>query len=400
MVKDILYITTFSSYKEIENLRIISGGHDPGYAIQKFSKLISDGFIHNGVKVHTLSSLPVNRSISKKLIWITNDSEEYNIKFHHIPFVNLPIIRQICLFLYSIFYVAKYCVGKHKHKIVLCDALVRSACMAALPICHMMGVKCVGLVTDMPGIGISNGNNHLISSLVKKINIFLIRQFDAYIFMTKYANEVLNKHKRPYIIMEGSVDISLKRITIKRKDQITKDIIYAGSLHARYGLRLLVEAFLKLPNDNIRLIIFGDGPFRNELQMYMDRDDRILYKGVVPNDEIVKAEQNAYLLINPRPIHEDFVYFSFPSKIHEYMVSGTAVATTKLPCISDDYDPYLFYLQCVSVEGFYQSLTELLSVKPDELKQKGSRAREFVLRRKNNVHQAERILELMNSLYN
>ena len=50
----------------------------------------------------------------------------------------------------------------------------------------------------------------------------------------------------------------------------------------------------------------------------------------------------------------------FPSKNHEYMVTGTPVLTTKLPCFPEEYDPYLYYMEDVSVDGFYKSMMEAL----------------------------------------
>lgn len=397
MVKDILYITTFSSTKEIENIRILSG-RNPGYAIQKFSRLISEGFIRNDVNVHTLSVLPISRKISKKLFWRPSDEVENGIKFHHIPFLNIPFLRQWSLYVYAIVYLIRYCIHNRKEKVVFCDALARSACMAAIFVCRLFRVRCVGIVTDMPGMVTKGVGNSVIANMVKKINIGFIKDFDALVFVTKYVNNVLNKKKKPYIVMEGTVDISVKDTVVKRENMETRDIVYAGCLHERHGLKLLVEAFTKLPDTDIRLILFGDGPFSKELPKYIDRDSRIVYKGVVPNDVIIKAEQDACLLINPRPTHEDFVYYSFPSKNHEYMVSGTAVATTKLPCIPEEYDPYLFYLADVSVNGIYNSLKSILSLSKEELQEKGRKCRKFVLERKNNVVQTKRIIELMDSL--
>ncbi len=397
MIKDILYITTFSASTEIEKIRMASG-QNPGYAIQKFSRLLSEGFVANGINLHTLSVLPVSRKTSNKLLWKPSDTEEKGVKFHHIPFINLPIIRQICLYGYSIPYIMKYCMTHRKDKVVFCDALTRSVCLAAICICHLFGVRCVGIVTDMPGMVTKKVGNSLVANIIKKINFGFIKEFDALIFMTKYMNNVLNKKNKPYIVMEGSVDISAKNMSVNRTPQRTRDIVYAGCLHERHGLKLLVEAFTRLPQEDIRLVLFGDGPFSKKLKQYSDNDNRIIYRGVVPNDAIIKAEQNAYLLINPRPIHEAFVYYSFPSKNHEYMVSGTAVATTKLPCITEEYDPYLYYLTDISVDGFYNSLNNLLSLSKEELQQKGESCRKFVLENKNNVYQTKRILNLMNSL--
>ena len=76
------------------------------------------------------------------------------------------------------------------------------------------------------------------------------------------------------------------------------------------------------------------------------------------------------------------------------MVSGTPVATTKLPGIPEDHYPYLYLFEDESVEGFYSSLKEILSKPKEELEEMGKRTKQFVLENKNNIVQAKRILDL------
>lgn len=398
MIKKLLFITNYSASAEIERLREMTG-QNPGYAIQKFSKLIATGFVKNGIAVETISIRAVSSKISKKKFWWTNHCVEEGIKFLHIPFLNLPFIRQFSIFVYSFFKILAWCMTERKEKVVFCDALTRSACIAALYACRLTGVKCVGIVTDMPGMVTKKLGNKFIQNIVERINKGFIQDFDACVFMTKYVNEVLNKKKKPFIIMEGSVDENLKDVDLNIiKKSPTRDIVYAGCIHERHGLKLLVEAFTKLPQEDVRLVLFGDGAFCKKLSSYVEKDSRIVYKGVAPNNEVVEAEQRATLLINPRPTHEGFVYYSFPSKIHEYMVTGTLVLTTKLPCFSDEYDPYLYYMEDVSVDGFYNSMMKALSLTKEEIELKGKECRNFVLEKKNNRYQAKRILNLINSI--
>ena len=57
--------------------------------------------------------------------------------------------------------------------------------------------------------------------------------------------------------------------------------------------------------------------------------------GCVTNDEIVRLQCEATLLVNPRPSDKEFCKYSFPSKTIEYMASGTPVLMTKLPGVPD-----------------------------------------------------------------
>ena len=117
MITKLMFRTNFSASAEIEKLREMTG-QNPGYAIQKFSKLLSVGFIKNGVKVETLSIRAVSSKISKKKFWGINNCEENGVIFHHVPFLNLPFIRQFGIFVYSFFKILAWCMTERKEKVV------------------------------------------------------------------------------------------------------------------------------------------------------------------------------------------------------------------------------------------------------------------------------------------
>ena len=116
--------------------------------------------------------------------------------------------------------------------------------------------------------------------------------------------------------------------------------MYAGGVYEKYGLKTLVDAFIKLKRKDIDLYIFGEGSFVNEIIKLSKHHNNIYYKGCVSTEEIVKYEKKALLLVNPRPVNEEFSKYSFPSKTIEYMLSGTPVISTKLPGIPEEYFDY------------------------------------------------------------
>lgn len=151
-----------------------------------------------------------------------------------------------------------------------------------------------------------------------------------------------------------------------------------------------------LPQENIRLKLFGSGPFVDELkERYCKEDKRVMYMGVAPNKEVVEAELAASLLVNPRPTHEEFTKYSFPSKNIEYMASGTPLLTTKLPGMPKEYYPYVFLIENETTEGYSQALAEALTKTDEELFEYGARAKSFVLDKKNSCEQARRVIELI-----
>ena len=130
-------------------------------------------------------------------------------------------------------------------------------------------------------------------------------------------------------------------------------------------------------------------------QLKQLQDPNISYGVMLLSSEIVEKEQQASLLVNPRPTGEAYVKYSFPSKTMEYMASGTPVLTTVLPGMPEEYYPYVYFIREESAEGICKALRQVFSQEEDERFRKGCAAREFVLESRNNVSQGRKILEML-----
>jgi glycosyltransferase involved in cell wall biosynthesis len=169
-------------------------------------------------------------------------------------------------------------------------------------------------------------------------------------------------------------------------------LIYAGAILEKYGIKKLIDAFRLLGGNDLRLHIYGAGAMEKDMPGYMSLDNRIVYHGTVPNQEIVQNELKATLLVNPRPSNEEFTKYSFPSKNMEYMVSGTPLVTSLLPGMPLEYNQFVYIFDDESVEGICRTLKFLLSKPGENLHEFGNHAKQFVLDYKNNFIQAERLL--------
>ncbi len=388
---EIIYLSPLSSTSLVERIHLESG-RDPGYAIQKFNRLIAKGLQTNGANVIPLSAVPISTSKSSRLFWGVKKERADGLEYHYVPFVNVKGIRQLCLFLYSFFYVLFWGIGKRKEKAIICDALSISICIGAQLATKLNGIRSVGILTDMPGMMVfGNGKKE---SIATKVNRWSLSLYTHYVFLTEAMNLVVNTKNRPYIIVEGLCDSSTTLAADCRKDS-PRVVMYAGSLHEKYGLKLLVDSFLSLKPENAKLVIYGSGPYGKTLQSICESNDNIEYQGLQPTEKILAAERTATLLINPRPTVEEFTKYSFPSKNMEYMASGTPLLTTRLPGIPADYAPYVYYFDAETQEAFAEKLNEVLSLPDVELLAKGRQAQAFVLQNKNNIAQSERILKLL-----
>lgn len=215
---------------------------------------------------------------------------------------------------------------------------------------------------------------------------------DSYVLLTEQMKDVLNVGEKPYVICEGFLpDISVTSgENIEKKDK--KIVLYTGSLNPVFGIKDLMDQFLKIKNEDAELWICGDEYWADVIKEYGKKDNRIKYKGFLPKQEILKLQRMASILVNPRKNDGEYTKYSFPSKTLEYMVSGTPVVMYKLDGIPDEYNEFIYY-----VDGDMKTkLEEVLTKDNDELYKFGRDAKKFVLENKNNICQAKKILDMTN----
>ena len=391
---NILYISVLASQVTLNEVLQINPNSAYSPAAQKFNRLIAEGIAGNGEKITALSSFFAK---TKGFIWHHDSEIRKGVRYDYIPTPIWGPLRYIALLFYSFVYVLFWGLKGRKNNVVVCDVLNVSACIGAVCAARIIGLRRVGIVTDLPGQmigGIEEAGNRR-SYFKIKMNKSFLNHFTHYVVLTEKMNEVVNINHRPFIVMEGLVDLDMQASRESEKIE-RKVILYAGGLHERYGLKLLVEGFIRADVSDFELWIYGNGPFSEVLQDYCKHDSRIVYKGARPNNEVVDAELMSSLLVNPRPTHEEFTKFSFPSKNMEYMVSGTPVLTTMLPGMPQEYYPFVYLFdQGETVEGYAKVLRHVLSLPKPVLQNKGMQAREWVLKNKNHISQTARICDLL-----
>ncbi len=394
MKKEILYISSLCSDKVTENIFNTSTDKS-GLSIQKFHKLIVFGLAAVNLNtVKLLVSLPITHKINKRKIWFLKKERDFNSDISYVPTINLPLVKNVVDFLYTFFKVLFWTTSKNNKKYVIVDVLKLSPVVGAFLACKIRRIHIVTIVTDMPGIDVFQ------DTIKRKIKTFLIKSFlinfDGYILISKFMNSIVNPKQKPSMVMEGLVDLTMKEFDILRSTQ--KNIVYTGGLYERYGLKKLINAFMKINDKDLKLQFYGEGPLVPEILSYSKEDGRVMYMGVVLNKEMVKRQVEAFLLVNPRPTNEELTKYSFPGKNMEYMVSGTPTLTTKLLGMPDDYLPYVFLIKDETIEGIGQSIENILELSEEEFNKIGFNAKKFVLENKNNFVQAKRIVNFLNKI--
>lgn len=201
------------------------------------------------------------------------------------------------------------------------------------------------------------------------------------------------KHDIQYTVIEG---IAPDNQDIPENMVREKTIIYAGGIRREYGVLDLIDAFKQVTMPDWRLVIYGDG---SDLELAKESarcDNRIVFMGMQLNTVVVEHQKRASLLVNPRK-NEEFTKYSFPSKILEYMSSGTAMLAYRLDGVPREYDDY-YYVIDEGRDGLTQSLRRVMEITEEERQQMGNAAKEFVRKNKNPKSQCAKVIELITKL--
>lgn len=357
----------------------------PAIQSQKYHRLLIEGLAETA-KVDVVACPPVYACILRKSFIRFPKETEGNACYHYIPAVRNSLLRKLVVGMGTFFRTLCSC-GKESAVVVDCLNVVAS--LSALAAARLRGKSCVGIVTDLPEM-------QDMSNMMLKISNFVIRNCTHYVFLSAPMNERLNTAEKPYVVLEGHADIQMRQVVsaIESK-RIPRVCMYAGGIKKEYGIAMLVEGFRKAKLSNAQLHIYGGGSYAPELAQLAEEDESVFFGGEVLNSEIVEKELEATLLINPRPTHEEFVRYSFPSKNMEYMASGTPVLTTVLPGMPKDYYPYVYLLEEETADGIARKLKELFALSDEALFEKGKAAKEFILTTRSNVVQAAKIIEML-----
>lgn len=392
----IFYVSALCS-ENVLNFLFKSSSVKPGSAPQKFNRLLVEGLSLSEIEsaIETLSEIPIPSRSNKKIFWNIPTATEKRIRYNYVPMINLHLLKSILIFVNSFFKLSYLILAaKEKNKIIICDIINVPLSVTVFLTSKLLKIKTVAIVTDLPSIDFAKKQK-----IYKKLSNLIIHKFDAYVLLTEQMNQQVNPRNKPFLIMEGLVDYSMKDSKVILKDRpLEKIILYAGGLSKLNGLNKLIDAFVQVKGENLRLHIYGAGEMEKDMHHYMNLDNRIMYYGSLPNKVIVEKELEATVLVNPRPTHEEFTKYSFPSKNMEYMVSGTPIITTALPGMPQDYYRYVYLFNDETVCGMANTLRNVLSKSDAELYSQGKRAKEYVLKNKNNIVQAKRVLDLCSTL--
>lgn len=400
---EILYISVSCSpqkYREVYEMRTVKAIEPQ----QKFNALLIEGLSkQSDTKITALSALPVSASVCPtKFFPFEEEQVTTSLIYHYIPFRNGKLTRVYDTYVNTRKYLKKWINRTEgEERYIIADALSFIMTSGCFSIAKQKKIPFIGIVTDLPKLSTSmkaRNESFIKKTAIKfleKISTISLEKYTGYITLTESLYEALNSKKtKPHVIVEGSIDAKMQYNDALRKQNV---VVYAGGVYEKYGVKNLVEAFADLETE-AELHIYGNGTYAPQIIDISKNHPNIIYKGVVSLEEIVKIECEALLLVNPRPSNEEFSKYSFPSKTLEYMVSGTPLASTRLPGIPDEYFNYIYSFEDETKDGIKSSLHSILNLNSKELQEKGKQAFEYVIREKTNIKQGKRIVEFLKNI--
>lgn len=224
----------------------------------------------------------------------------------------------------------------------------------------------------------------------------IVRGFDSFVFLTDAMGERLEIPLAKRIVVEGIFDTKddPKGTEVGPQDEDGFNILYTGTLAARYGIVDLLTAFEGFSRNDARLWICGDGDTRSVIENLAQRDPRVRYFGQVPRAKALALQRAASVLVNPRRPEGEFTKYSFPSKTMEYLASGKQVIMHGLPGIPPEYLKYLTIPATPDAAGITQALRDVSAMAPNARDARGAMARAFILSEKSPDAQVARVLDL------
>lgn len=243
------------------------------------------------------------------------------------------------------------------------------------------------------------GNGIKRKNILKKMDDhteYIVKQFDAFGFVTKYMAKELGVDDKPFVVIEGMyTDTNELRQEIQPIEKSEKQVFYAGFITKEYGILHLLKAFSLIEGDNYKLLLAGTGDAVEEVKSFSKHDKRIIYLGYITPSEVERYQRSATVLVNPRTSDHDFVKYSFASKNMECLASGVPYIAHDLVCNPEEYGEYMQYPADESDKALAQKIVEICNLSAEERKAIGDKARKFILDEKNPQVQCKKIVDMM-----
>lgn len=244
-------------------------------------------------------------------------------------------------------------------------------------------IKITIVVPDLPQYMNLNSKISILYKLGKKYDIAkfekLLAEVDSFVVLTEPMKDVLKVGDRPCIVVEGIVETDVfetnkQKKALLEKEEGIKYIVYTGKMNEKFGVKLLIDAFMLLDGAEYRLVLCGRGDQDAYIQEQCGKDSRIIALGQVTPDVAQEWVLKADVLVNPRPNNEEYTKYSFPSKNVEYLASGNPTVGYILRGMKPIYRDFMI---SVNEDGLGAAIMRAMNTSEEELAGRAFKVREY-----------------------
>ncbi|WP_327031943.1 glycosyltransferase [Micromonospora ureilytica] len=379
--------------------RVMTGDAMDATQTHTFAWAVVNGLRDAGCTVRLLSAAPVsNYPRNRRIRLRAGRFHQDGIDGQQLGFLNVLGIKHLSRF-FSAWWHGVRSTRRDPVDVLLVHGVHTPFLWCGWALARRRRIPVVPILTDPPGVGRPGEGRAL--RLLRGLDVALVRaalrRCSGVIALTLPLAEHFAPG-RPRLIMEGictpPAEVGPRPQTRGR----AREIIYAGGLSRSYGVDRLVEAFRGLSDPDLRLSVFGRGELEPWLCEQALVDPRIAPPALIDRARLGQRLAAASVLVNPRPVDQYFVPYSFPSKIIEYLAMGVPVVSTDLSGIPDDYRRYLVYPVTDTAEGLRAAIERVLDMPAGEAAALGAAGRDFVVQTRSRAVQGQRMRDFLGAL--
>ena len=316
-----------------------------------------------------------------------------------VAFINIPLFKQLCQIL-SLYREAAAYVSQHSDAVIFTFNMFPQVGVPARWLKRKYGCRIVALLADLPidDNPARTGIQKILRKRFEKSTEKSMRCADQVVVLNRLAQEIYAPQAE-CLVIDGGVNLEeYPETLLDRPAGKRKNIVYCGSLAEYSGVRQLVQALENVENQEVELDIYGDGSLKGFI--LEKAGERIHYCGKVSNEKMLTIQREAWLLVNPRPVDDAIAQVTFPSKIFEYLMSGTPVLTTRLNGFSKEYEGKLFFAEDNKPETLAYWIEWIAKMDVMQLRNMAAEAEKFVREEKNWKKQTDKIMAFIDRLQN
>lgn len=336
------------------------------------------------------TQFPIAVYPKEKKIFIKNDEIELStgVKAKKVPFINIFILKQFTKIISTLIMIIKWSIVNRKDKkYIICYNAFPDIATPILWTKKIFRIKTICLLADLP---ISNVIKYkgLIRTIARKFEERASwRNIDKFDGLAVLNENAIYEHSLTsnFIVIDGGFDkedLPIYETKKKGKKENYIKVIFSGTLIEYNGIVNLIEAAKLLEHHNFTLEIYGEGPLTEYVKKESSQCNKIKYMGYVSHQEILEIQKNATLLVSPLLPEHPVAKVAFPSKIVEYLMSGTPVVSTKVNGLTYGYLENMFIFNNETPEEMAKTFEYIFELNEKELNSISNQARKFIIQNK------------------